>query len=194
MAYGKRQQQVREYRGQIPSPGRPAVAWREDRVRFWAAVARGVKTEKACAAAGVSGPVGFWWFRHAGGVNPALPPTLSGRYLSFAEREDIVIWHAQEVGVREIARRLGRDPATVSRELRCNATLIPGGNRHVHLGTDRAVPRLAPPNGWGAGQCVPVHLPDPLADLFLPHRHLTAARSRCLPDGRGRVLAADHPA
>ncbi len=122
MAYGTRQQKVRQYRGQIPSPGRPTVAWREDRVRFWAAVARGVMTEDAAVEAGVSAPVAFRWFRHAGGVNPALPPVVSGRYLSFAEREDIAIWHAQHLGVREIARRLGRDPSTVSRELRRNAS------------------------------------------------------------------------
>lgn len=29
--------------GQNPSPGRPTVAWREDRVRFWVAIARGVR-------------------------------------------------------------------------------------------------------------------------------------------------------
>jgi IS30 family transposase len=70
----------------------------------------------------VSSPVAYRWFRHAGGVNPCLPPTVSGRYLSFAEREDIAIWHTQKVGVREIARRLGRSPSTISRELRRNAS------------------------------------------------------------------------
>jgi IS30 family transposase len=70
----------------------------------------------------VSGPVGFRWFRHAGGVNPCLAPGVSGRYLSFSEREDIAVWHAQEVSAREIARRLGRDPSTISRELRRNAS------------------------------------------------------------------------
>jgi len=70
----------------------------------------------------VSGPVGFRWFRHAGGVNPRLPSAVSGRYLSFAEREDIAIWHAQKLSAREIARRLGRDPSTISRELRRNAS------------------------------------------------------------------------
>ena len=117
-----RQKDVCVYRGQIPSPGAPTVAWREDRVRFWAAIARGVKTEEAAVEAGVSSPVAFRWFRHAGGVNPCLPPTVSGRYLSFAEREDITIWHAQKVGVREMARRLERSPSTVSRELRRNAS------------------------------------------------------------------------
>ncbi len=47
---------------------------------------------------------------------------MSGRYLSFAEREDIAIWRAQKLGVREIARRLGRSPSTISRELRRNAS------------------------------------------------------------------------
>jgi IS30 family transposase len=98
------------------------VAWREDRVRFWAAIARGVKTEDAAREAGVSSPVGFRWFRHAGGVNPALAPSVSGRYVSFGEREDIAIWRAQKLGVREIARRLGRSPSTISRELRRNAS------------------------------------------------------------------------
>ena len=46
---------------------------------------------------------------------------LSGRYLSFAEREQIAILRARECGVREIARLLGRSPSTISRELRRNA-------------------------------------------------------------------------
>ena len=98
------------------------MAWREDRVRFWEAIARGLKTEDAAVVAGVSSPVAYRWFRHAGGVNPALPPTVSGRFLSFAEREDIAIWRAKKLGVREIARRLGRSPSTISRELRRNAS------------------------------------------------------------------------
>ncbi|MFC3964474.1 IS30 family transposase [Nocardia jiangsuensis] len=46
----------------------------------------------------------------------------SGRYLSFEEREEIALLVAGQVGVREIARRIGRDPGTISRELRRNAT------------------------------------------------------------------------
>ena len=51
---------------------------------------------------------------------------LSGRYLSFAEREEIAILRAQEVGVRETARQLGRSPSTISRELRRNAATRSG--------------------------------------------------------------------
>lgn len=117
-----RQREVQLYRGQVPSPGRPTVAWRVDRVRFWEAIARGVKTEEAAVEAGVSSPVAFRWFRHAGGVNPCLLPTVSGRYLTFAEREEIAILNAQGHGVRAVARELGRSPSTISRELRRNAS------------------------------------------------------------------------
>jgi IS30 family transposase len=57
---------------------------------------------------------------------PASKP-LSGRYLSFAEREEIAIGRAQRHGVREIARRLERAPSTISRELRRNAATRSGG-------------------------------------------------------------------
>ena len=122
MGSTNKQKAVRAYRGQIPSPGRPTVAWREDRVRFWSAIAQGVKTEDAAAVAKVSSPVGFRWFRHAGGVNPCLPPTVSGRFLSFAEREDIAFCKARGLGVRAIARKVGRSPSTVSREPSRNAS------------------------------------------------------------------------
>jgi len=46
--------------------------------------------------------------------------------LSFTEREEIAVLHAQQVGVREIARRLGRAPSTISRELRRNAATRSG--------------------------------------------------------------------
>jgi IS30 family transposase len=45
----------------------------------------------------------------------------TGRYLSFAEREEIAILRAQGHGPREIGRRVGRDASTISRELRRNA-------------------------------------------------------------------------
>ena len=45
----------------------------------------------------------------------------TGRYLSFPEREEIAVLRVQNVGVRAIARRLGRSPSTISRELRRNA-------------------------------------------------------------------------
>ena len=74
---------------------------------------------------GVSQPVGFRWFRTAGGMAPShlsrSAKPLSGRYLSFAEREEIALLRAQGLGVRDVARRLGRAASAISRELRRNA-------------------------------------------------------------------------
>ncbi len=122
MGVGERQQAIRAMRGQIWSPGRPSVARREDRVRFWQSIASGASSEDAAAAAGVSQAVGSRWFRQAGGMPPISLAPVSERYLSFAEREEIAILYAQHVGVRGIARRLGRSPSTISRELRRNAS------------------------------------------------------------------------
>jgi IS30 family transposase len=122
LGYGPTQRMVRLYRGQIPSPGRPTVAWREDRVRYWEGIAAGLTSEAAAVAIGVSPAVGTRWFRQAGGVGPSLAPTVSGRYLSLAEREEIALLQAQKVGVREVARRVGRHPSTISRELRRNGS------------------------------------------------------------------------
>src|SRR6266487_3611150 len=122
MGVGERQRAVRVMRGQMWSPGRPSVARREDRQRFWRAIAAGWSSEDAAAAAGVSQAVGSRWFRGCGGMPPTSLAPLSGRYLSFAEREEIAILYAQRVGVRAIARRLKRVPSTISRELRRNAS------------------------------------------------------------------------
>ena len=122
MGVTKRQEAIRAMRGRMSSPGRPSTARREDRIRFWTAIARGKSSEDAATEAGVSPPVGVRWFRQAGGMSPISLVPLSGRYLSFAEREEIAIGHAQHLPVREIARRLGRSASTVSRELRRNAS------------------------------------------------------------------------
>jgi IS30 family transposase len=109
------------------SPGRPPAGRKEHRQRFWAAIARGVSSEEAAAEAGVSVAVGVRWFREGGGMpSVALGPS-SGRYLSFAEREEIAVLRARDAGVREIARAIGRSPSTISRELRRNAATRSGG-------------------------------------------------------------------
>jgi IS30 family transposase len=61
----------------------------------------------------------------AGFGSSSKPP--SGRYLLFAEREEIALLRAQGHGVREIARRLERTASTISRELRRNAATRGGG-------------------------------------------------------------------
>jgi IS30 family transposase len=118
-------------RGKLRSPGRPPVARREHRRSFWAFIAAGLSSEDAAMEVGVSQPVGFRWFREAGGMPPShlarSSKPLSGRHLSFAEREEIALRRAGGEGVREIARHLGRAASTISRELRRNAATRGGG-------------------------------------------------------------------
>ena len=77
---------------------------------------------RSCREAGMSSTWGRPTFRKAGGVNPTRVAGPAGRYLSWSEREEIAALDHAGRGVREIARRLGRDPATISRELGRGAT------------------------------------------------------------------------
>jgi len=61
-------------------------------------------------------------FGEAGGVNPTRVAGPVGRYLSWSEREEIAAMDHAGHGVRQIARRLGRDPSAISRELDRGAT------------------------------------------------------------------------
>jgi IS30 family transposase len=97
------------------------------RRRFWKLIAEGWQNSAAAAGVGVSEPTGWKWFTEAGGMCPIDLAEPSGRYLSFAEREEIAMLFAQKLGVREIARQVGRSPSTISRELQRNAATR--GNR-----------------------------------------------------------------
>ena len=117
----------RACRAPMQSPGRPPLWQREHLQLFWDAIGQGLSSEDAAAIAGVSPAVGTRWFRNNGGMSPLSTAPQSGRYLSFAEREEIAILFAQYPSVRELARRLGRSPSTISRELRRNAATRNGG-------------------------------------------------------------------
>ena len=120
----------RSTRKKLQSPGRPPVLATAARRPFWEAIARGLTSEDAARVAGVSPPVGTRWFRHYGGMPPShlslSAPVRSVRYLAFREREELALLHAQGHSVRAIARRLGRAPSTISRELRRNAATRSG--------------------------------------------------------------------
>lgn len=107
-------------RSAMISPGAPKTRRSTER-RFWKEIATGSSSEDAAGKVGVSAAVGARWFRQGGGMRTIELTEPGGRYLSFPEREEIAVLHAQQVGVREIARRINRDPATISRELRRNA-------------------------------------------------------------------------
>ena len=89
----------RSGRAPLSSPGRPPVAGRDKRRRFWAAIATGMTSEEAANNSDVPQAIGTRWFRKAGGMPPTMfgrsAKPLSGRYLSFAEREEITLLRAQ---------------------------------------------------------------------------------------------------
>ena len=107
-------------RSAMKSPGRPSLRRDVERL-FWREIAKGLTSEDAAIAVGASGAAGSRWFRERGGMPTFMVVPATGRYLSFEEREQIALLRVQGAGVREIARRLGRAPSTVSRELRRNA-------------------------------------------------------------------------
>ena len=113
---------MKELTGRSPmkSPGAPSLRRDVERL-FWREIAKGLTSEDAAVAVGASQAAGSRWFRERGGMPSFMLAPLTGRYLSFPEREEIAMLKAQGGGVREIARRLGRDPSTISRELRRNA-------------------------------------------------------------------------
>jgi len=104
----------------MKSPGRPSLRRDVERL-FWHEIAKGLTSEDAAIAVGSSSAAGSRWFRERGGMPTFMVVPATGRYLSFEEREQIALLRVQGAGVREIARRLGRAPSTVSRELRRNA-------------------------------------------------------------------------
>jgi hypothetical protein len=75
----RRRKSDRAGRPPMYSPGRPSVASREQRQRFWAAIARGVTAVEAAGEAGVSTVVGVRWFRASGGMPTVTQAPLSGR-------------------------------------------------------------------------------------------------------------------
>src|SRR3954451_17636086 len=107
-------------RSAMKSPGKPSHR-REVELWFWREIAKGLSSEDAAAAVGVSSAAGVRWFRERGGMATLLRDPQTCRYLCFAEREEIALLRAEGKGVRAIARELGRSPSTISRELRRNA-------------------------------------------------------------------------
>jgi transposase, IS30 family len=88
---------------------------------FWDALQAGEFIADAAVAAGTYRKQGTRWVAACGGVRPRRGRNLKGRCLSFAEREEIALARARGESMRGIARRLGRAPSTISRELRRNA-------------------------------------------------------------------------
>jgi transposase, IS30 family len=89
--------------------------------QFWLLIRAGFLREEAGKRVGYDHKTGERWFSQAGGVVPVyVTQQSSGRYLSFAEREEIHAGVERGESIRLIARSLGRAPSSVQRELRRN--------------------------------------------------------------------------
>jgi hypothetical protein len=97
---GRPAEWMKELTGRSPmkSPGAPSHR-REFQRKFWTEIAKGSLPEECAHTVGVSQAVGTRWFRHGGGMPPFSLKPVSGRYLSFAEREEIALRRAQGAGM-----------------------------------------------------------------------------------------------
>jgi transposase, IS30 family len=133
------------------------VALTEKQDRFVRLIAQGVSNRRACRIVGINRRTGTRWrlgrtIRNTAGEAVHYPPvqTLTRpkrhpRYLSLEDRTAIADLRRRKLTVREIARELGRSPATISRELRRNAD---EGGRYLAGSADRAATeRMARPRG-----------------------------------------------
>src|SRR6267142_2805647 len=101
--------------------------------QFWLLIREGFLRDEAGQRAGFGKKTGQKWFGQAGGVVPAyVTQQSSGRYLSFAEREEIHAGVERGESIRLIARNLGRAPSSVLRELRRNMWHQMYRARHRH--------------------------------------------------------------
>src|SRR6202046_813578 len=96
----------RSRRARLGHAGRLPFAGRAEQKLFWRGIAAGLNSENAALKAGLSEAVGPRLFRKAGGMPPAMfrssAKPLSGRYLSFAEREEIALLNEQGHSVGEV--------------------------------------------------------------------------------------------
>lgn len=96
-------------------------ATREVRREFWKAYLAGATIGEAAEAVTYVATMGMRWIHDAGGVTPDFVRTVpSGRFLSIAEREQILAGVSRGWSIRRIAAEIGRHPSTVLRELRRN--------------------------------------------------------------------------
>ena len=114
--------------------------------------------------------------------NPRKPAGLGGR-LTLSEREEIACLRAGGQGVRAIARVLGRDPSTVSRELRRNC-----GYQGVYRAS--TAQQRADEHARAGGRARPAKL---ATNLRLRREVQTRLKQRHSPEQIARRLREDFP-
>jgi IS30 family transposase len=158
-------------------------------------VAQGVGTAEACRIVGINRKTGHRWrFGRASQVGrktskssapPSRPapvrPGASSRFLSQGERLVIADLHRAGAGVRAIARELGRDPGTISRELARNSHPDNGEYRPYAAQARAEARRPRPKTGKIASTPELRTLVQGMLD------------DRCSPEQISRRLRRDHP-
>lgn len=116
---------------------------------YWQLILAGVGTVEACKLVGIGRKTGYRWRAELGGLPPRrrVEGQRSDRYLSLIERQRIATPRDQGLSMREIARRLGRSPSTISRELQRNTAEHDTGGYDGDLAHSRAKERLQRPRG-----------------------------------------------
>ena len=140
--------------------GRPGSAFQTDKREAYARlITARVSSLQACRMVGINPRTGKRW-RHgrtitsSGGGRLHYPPVInspvrevSPRFLSEDERVAIADLHRRGVGACAIAREVGRDPATISRELRRNLDPASGQYRPFAAQRMAAARRARPGRG-----------------------------------------------
>ena len=114
---------------------------------YWQLIMDGVGTVEACRRVGITRKTGYRWRAERGGLPPlrVAESEHGERYLSLAERQRLAALRRCGLGVRAIARELGRSPSTVSRELRRNRRPHDVGGYAAALAHHRARERARRP-------------------------------------------------
>jgi IS30 family transposase len=127
----------------------------EKQQRFVRLIAQGISNSEACRLVGINRKTGNRWRYGRTVVNPvgellhypavkiSQPKPRSPRYLSELERIAIADRLARGESIRAIARRLGRSPSTISREIRRNSD--PDGRYRPHRAEHAAKARTRRP-------------------------------------------------
>lgn len=88
----------------------------------WKLILAGAGPIAAAKRVGIGRTTGHRWRSQRGGIAPLrlAEADRHERYLSLPERERIALFRPARCSIREISRRLGRSPSTISREVRRN--------------------------------------------------------------------------
>jgi len=96
--------------------------WLSVEDEYWKLILAGVGPIEAARRIGIARTTGFRWHAERGGVAPLriIETDRHTPYLSHLKRERLAVLRREGLSMREISRRLGRSPSTISRELRRN--------------------------------------------------------------------------